>query len=178
MKHTTLFSTMLCAGALSALGTEAQAAPPEAAIRYNMSPVPTGLVLITSDSSINANTLKTVTVECPDTGYLLVTGTTAFQFSSNGKNGVNYGIVKNSDGFQDPFANSVRLNNTDPEIQWNNQIPASIQRADTCARTEVVTYRFKANKEFTLQATAYAVHPVLTVQFFNHLLGAPFIPLP
>ncbi|HEY9860726.1 MAG TPA: hypothetical protein V6D16_14550 [Candidatus Obscuribacterales bacterium] len=124
-------------------------------------------VTINTISTSNPNVLRTVTIRCPDNGFLVATANTKFQYSAgpNFAGTIAYSISKNSTAF-DPnhqhnlFGNFVNNLTT---------VPASIQRVDECEAGKTITYRFVATQG-TNVFNVSASQPNLVVLFFRNRL--------
>lgn len=152
------------AGVLSPLGSQTHA---NSWMAYDESPG--GAV---SRDASNPTVLNQVTVVCPTAGYLVATGT-ATTFLRNLPGGTkSQGAVVFSISFdrkRDFFNSTVVLQNMGPDTLAD--IPASLQRIDTCDADEELTYYYIAygGGPEAIQLGTEGVSK-LVVQFFDQEL--------
>ncbi|WP_139559660.1 hypothetical protein [Methylotetracoccus oryzae] len=140
------------------LGSGAAWANPEAGGDYSQT---TTLVTIDSSSTGSPNILRSVTVVCPVTGFLLAQADAQFglNFTTAGSDGaLGYGISRTIaiDSNHYHFLQGASASG----FQYN---PGSIQRFDTCTAGQSITYRFVAYLLYGLSTSTYAWQPKLSV---------------
>ncbi|MGY6216947.1 hypothetical protein ACW73L_17460 [Methylolobus aquaticus] len=139
-------------------GSGAAWANPEAGGDYAQS---TTSVVIDSSSSATPNILRSVTVVCPVTGFLLAQADAQFgmNFTTAGVDGIlAYGISRSA-ALDFNHYHYLQGGSTGG-FQYN---PGSIQRFDTCTAGQSITYRFVAFLNSGLTTSTYAWQPKLSV---------------
>jgi hypothetical protein len=128
----------------------------------------TATVAINTISTATPNILRTVTIVCPEAGYLVGTASTLFSFNVGNPTfagTIAYSISVNSTSFDANHQHNVFGN----YVNGFHIFPAMMQRVNSCRTNQSLTFRFLATNGTNVFGTT-AKQPRLVVVFYRDRL--------
>lgn len=129
----------------------------------------TTYIAITATSSFNPTVIRSVTVRCPDNGYIQAVATIPLLIRKNDYNGARV-LIRTSLAKNGTYDFSYENNVEEFFEGFSNYSSSNLTRTDSCSANEFVTYRISAYLTFGAANNSFAHDAVLSATFHKRRL--------